>query len=172
MTQENEGGDRRVNRTRRLIFDAFAHQVLTRRYHEIRVVDIIDAADIGRSTFYEHFKSKDDVLLTSIEPLFVVLANCAAGKPDRERIKFVLEHFWEQRAFARVILSSELFFKLSRKLADMIELQMINHEMPRLNAVSQSMLILGSLKAWLAGEFSINAETFATFLMSQNKEMD
>ena len=53
--------DRRVERTRLAILRAFRDLVLTREYDAISVRDIAAAADVGRSTFYEHFDDKDDV---------------------------------------------------------------------------------------------------------------
>lgn len=167
MTNSDASEDRRVNRTRRAIFDAFRDQVLTRRYSEIRIGDIIDAADVGRSTFYDHFKSKDDVLLTSIEPLFAVLADAAAGKADIKAVEFVLAHFWEQRALARVIFSADLFFKLARKLAAMTEARLGGSDQDKLAASERAYATLGAIKAWLAGEFSISVDAFAEYLATQ-----
>ena len=171
-----DNDDRRVRRTRHAIFEAFTDLVLTRRYDEIRVGDIIDKADVGRSTFYDHFKGKDDVLVSSIEPLFDVLADAASGNVVRERLFLVLSHFWDQRALARIIFSSALFFKLSRKLADMIEERLTNggSAPPRLIAVERATSTLGTIKAWLAGEFSCDIDAFTDYLASAKsaKPMD
>ncbi|NNE40856.1 MAG: TetR family transcriptional regulator [Marinicaulis sp.] len=161
-----ETDDRRVRRTRRAIFDAFRELVLSRRYDEIRVGDIIEAADVGKSTFYEHFTNKDDVLLSSIEPLFEVLAEAATGDVVRERLFFVLSHFWDQRTVARVIFGPDLYFKLSRKLADMIEFRLgENNDAPqRLVAIERANAQLSAIRAWLAGEFQYDVESFAEYL--------
>ena len=79
----------------------------------------------------------------------------------------MLTHFWEQRALARIIFSSALFFKLSRKLADMIEPRLDNSADSRLEAVGHASQILGVIKAWLAGDFSATAETLAANLSTQ-----
>ncbi len=162
----SESEDRRVRRTRLAIFDAFRTLVLARKYDDIRVADLIGAADIGRSTFYEHFKSKDDVLLTSIEPLFAPLAAIPAGDADRRTLQFVLEHFWEQRRFGRVIMRDALLEKLTRKLADMIEARLGGDGGPerRLAAIARAASMLGVIRAWLAGEFSMTAQDLAVRL--------
>lgn len=148
--------DSRAQRTRMAVFGAFRDLVLSRRYDDIRVADIIDRAVVGRSTFYEHFNSKDDVLLTSIEPLFAVLADIPKGA-DSEKVRFVLAHFWEQRAFARIIFQGDLFDKLTRKLAAMIEQRSADAAAApaRLHAISNASSLLGAIRAWLAGEFSM-----------------
>ncbi len=55
--------DRRVRRTRKLLKDALIELTLEKGYDAITVQDILDKADVGRSTFYTHFNSKDDLLI-------------------------------------------------------------------------------------------------------------
>ncbi|SBV31818.1 protein of unknown function [uncultured Sphingopyxis sp.] len=50
------------------MIDALASLLAERRYEAIRIADIRERADIGKSTFYEHFWSKDELLLAAIEP--------------------------------------------------------------------------------------------------------
>lgn len=159
--------DRRIRRTRLAIFDAFRALVLSRKYDEIRIADLIETADVGRSTFYEHFKSKDDVLLTSIEPLFAALAQIPAGDAAADKVRFVLDHFWEQRRFARIVFRDALYDKLARKLADMIEIRVTVEDAAerRLKAVAHASLILGVIRAWLSGEFSMPADDLSKYLM-------
>ncbi len=61
--------DRRVSRTRRLMLDALMALIEERGYEKITVQDILDRADVGRSTFYAHFRDKDELLLSWFEHL-------------------------------------------------------------------------------------------------------
>ncbi|MGW6725945.1 TetR/AcrR family transcriptional regulator [Nocardia sp. NPDC055029] len=60
-----EHTDRRVRRTRDTLHRALIELMIERGYDRVTVSDIIDRADVGRSTFYAHFRDKDDLLLVS-----------------------------------------------------------------------------------------------------------
>lgn len=51
--------DRRQLKTRKAILRAFRALPEKKRYDHITVQEIIDGADVGRSTFYAHFETKD-----------------------------------------------------------------------------------------------------------------
>lgn len=160
--------DRRVQRTRMAVFEAFRGLVLTRKYDDIKISEIIDGAGIGRSTFYEHFRNKDDVLLTAIEPLFGPLAKIPPGAADAPQVQFVINHFWEQRRFARIVLQGALYEKLTRKLADMIEFQMVSEDDAerKLSSVGAASAMLGVIRAWIAAEFSMTPDELTARLLA------
>jgi AcrR family transcriptional regulator len=62
----NHKNDRRIERTRRQIKDALVSLMLEKDYDRITVQEIIDRADIGRSTFYAHYVDKEDLLLRGV----------------------------------------------------------------------------------------------------------
>ncbi|MEE2033388.1 TetR/AcrR family transcriptional regulator [Rhodococcus chondri] len=57
--------DRRVRRTKELLHRALIELLLEKGYSRTTVQDILDRADVGRSTFYSHYRDKDDLLLVS-----------------------------------------------------------------------------------------------------------
>ncbi|WP_117212630.1 TetR/AcrR family transcriptional regulator [Allorhizocola rhizosphaerae] len=59
--------DRRVRRTRRTLQEALTSLVLEKSYERITIQDVLDRADVGRSTFYAHFRDKDALLLACFD---------------------------------------------------------------------------------------------------------
>ncbi len=64
---ENKPIDRRVRRTRDQIQKAFMDLMLEKGYSSVTVQDIIDRANVGRSTFYAHFTDKEELLGIQLE---------------------------------------------------------------------------------------------------------
>ncbi|MCC5575666.1 TetR/AcrR family transcriptional regulator [Microtetraspora sp. AC03309] len=105
-TPRRESSDRRVRRTRRAIRQALVDLILTKGYEAVTVTDLINRADVGRSTFYAHFTDKEEVLFSSLDELSDLLRLDPASRSDR-LLSFTLpmfEHLHEQRRLARALL--------------------------------------------------------------------
>jgi AcrR family transcriptional regulator len=66
---EKNKEDRRINRTRKALQAALLELMVEKGYDAVTVQDVIDRADVGRSTFYAHFQDKEDLFLQGFEIL-------------------------------------------------------------------------------------------------------
>jgi AcrR family transcriptional regulator len=62
--------ERHKQRTRQLLMRATLELISEKGYEEVSVQDITDRADLGRGTFYLHFKNKEEVLWMILEEYF------------------------------------------------------------------------------------------------------
>ena len=169
--------DRRQRKTQAALLDAFSGLVLGRRYDEIKVGDIVEQADVGRSTFYEHYRGKDDLLVDSMGHLLDAFAGAALEAKDGEALDWVVRHFWENRDVARYLLcgppARDVVPRIVRALAERIEtglsarLQARGGEAvipPKLIATQVAEAQFGLIRAWLAGRAPCAPEELAAGL--------
>lgn len=157
------------------IVDAFRTLAIERRYGAIRVTDIIGRAGVGKSTFYEHFHGKDDVLLTAMRPVLLVLATAASGRAARSYVRPVIEHLWERRSVARPILESTAASILQRRLADAIAThggRQLDAEGVPLFAIGIAASQLAMLRCWLAGHVAATFDAMTDQLIACSRLHD
>jgi len=115
MAVEHEGGrgarpDRRVARSRRALKEALTDLILERGYEAVTVQDVIDRADVGRSTFYAHFLDKDDLLMAILADLEMPAPDHTAWTPDDPAFGWTLElfrHFGSGRRLFKAVAGSQ-----------------------------------------------------------------
>lgn len=104
-----------MRRTERQLHQALMFLILERKYESITVQEILDRADVGRSTFYLHFRGKDDLLVNGFQYLQSFLESAEQGSrtppanPYEGIIGFSLpmfEHALEYRRVNRALLGS------------------------------------------------------------------
>lgn len=153
-----DGQNRQARKTRMALLGAFQELVLKRRYDDIRVADIIRRADVGRSTFYEHFRDKDDLLRQSLGGLLSVLARAVEEGEELEHLPFVLDHFRENRRRALGLLNGPSAPQVVTVLASLIAERLRASGTPasqplllsiELTAAGLAEVLLGLLRAWL-----------------------
>jgi len=101
--------DRRITRTRAQLRDSLWDLILKQGYDAITISDITDHADLGRTTFYLHYKDKDDLLTQSIDEVAAELVQrLDAFQPGVGKLKpateLIFEHAAENAEFYQILL--------------------------------------------------------------------
>jgi AcrR family transcriptional regulator len=103
--------DRRVRRTRAALREALLSLMAEKEYDAVTVQDIIDRADVGRSTFYGHYTDKDDLLHDGLAELrSIVESPDPVAAPGRRRLFGfslpMLAHVYSHRSIALALFAS------------------------------------------------------------------
>jgi AcrR family transcriptional regulator len=103
--------DRRIQRTRQLLLTSLIELIPEKGYEAIIVQDIIDRANVGRSTFYSHFRDKEDLLLSGFESMRDLFAGFNdQTAPERTSWSFSLalfQHAEEQRSVFKALFGKQ-----------------------------------------------------------------
>lgn len=102
MKQQKQ--DRRSLRTRQLVSAAMMELMREKPYSAITVQDLLDRADVGRSTFYTHYFDKDDVLASVVEQMLESFRQGLRGASRHSGQELLpslalFQHAYEQRRF-------------------------------------------------------------------------
>jgi AcrR family transcriptional regulator len=102
--------DQRVRRTRDQLGDALVELLVQKRFDHITVQDVLDRAGVSRSTFYTHYRDKNDLFLSDAEEFFQGMATALSRFGDKsERVAPVEElfaHVTEVRPFYNALVES------------------------------------------------------------------
>jgi AcrR family transcriptional regulator len=75
--------DRRVQRTRSHLHAALMSMIRESPYEAITVSDILARANVGRSTFYMHFRNKDELLVSAMREFLDSARGVGCGPQTR-----------------------------------------------------------------------------------------
>jgi len=123
--------DRRSSRTRRALHEALISLILRKGYDAITIQEIIDEADVGRATFYAHYRNKEDLLRGGFSTLrreLKAARDVDASKGMRGPLSFSLalfEHAFAYRNVYRAMLggrgSSVALDEMRRVLSEFVK---------------------------------------------------
>lgn len=160
--------DRRVLRTRDALLKAFRELVFKQGYRATTIRQVVDRANVGRSTFYEHFSGKEDILRASMGQFFVKFADALIEEQPSPRLKSALDHLLSNRRLTDQIFTGPARLILGRDLARMIEERLEGTsrgretKVPvRLVAIHLAEAQLSLTEAWLRGKAHCSSSALA-----------
>ena len=176
--------DRRIQRTRQLLQDSLIALILERGYDAITVQDVTDRANLGRATFYLHYRDKVELLGSSLETIFGELVNTLGpiSRTDLEEHKAPLalvafNHAQQHRDLYRIMLRGQgaavMQGRIKTYLVAIIQ-QRIEQLFPVLPVPSEIIAqhMAGSLLAligwWLESETPYSADAMAEIFQQLN----
>ncbi len=120
--------ERRRQQTRKLLIQTTVQLVLEKGYDDISIQDITDRADLGRGTFYIHFKDKEEVVWSAVQDLILELEQKAHlqykdGIPDQPEyygLLYIFRQAEKNRDLFRVIFSGRGSAVLTRRVEDLL----------------------------------------------------
>lgn len=102
--------DRRTNRTRRSLSEALVGLIKEKRFDDITVQNVIERADVGRSTFYSHFRDKEDLFQRDWERFLDDFAQHIdwkkAGDSPFVPVAYLFQHLQDYQQFYRGLVRS------------------------------------------------------------------
>lgn len=180
--------DRRQQKTRTAIFEGFGRLLSIKSCSKITVQDIIDEANVGRTTFYAHFETKDQLLKELCSDLFshVFSENLSAesthdfsmktGNPQA-MITHILYHLLDHKQNIIGILtgdSGELFWGFFKQYLDGLmapqllgDVYSYHKKIPYAflgNHISSS--FLGMVQWWIKNDLKKSPEEMADYFMA------
>jgi AcrR family transcriptional regulator len=103
--------DRRTARTQRSLSGALVSLVTEKRFDDITIQEVIDRADVGRSTFYSHFRDKEDLFQQDWERFLEGLAQHIdwdkAGQAGFVPVAYLFKHLQEFQTFYKSLVRSQ-----------------------------------------------------------------
>jgi AcrR family transcriptional regulator len=126
--------DRRVGKTRKALKEALTDLILEQGYEGVTVQDVIDRADVGRSTFYAHFADKDELLMTILADLEMPGLDTTSWQPTDPAFGWTLAlfgHFGSSKRLFKAVAGGQSGALARRETTQRLE-ALVRAELSRL----------------------------------------
>lgn len=179
--------DRRTKRTRHALYSALLRMLTQRGWGEIDVQSLCDVANVGRSTFYEHFQNRELLLQACFSDIFHGFAEAGAARQtsyeySQGTLAFVapfIEHIGEQRAIFRVLLGkrSNAYVRqqFQTALVELVRAELDRRALRtawRADALAHaSGAIFSTIHWWISGNQPRRADEVVALIDSQSQAM-
>jgi AcrR family transcriptional regulator len=139
--------------------DALIELMQERPFKSVTVQDVLDRAKVGRSTFYEHYRDKNDLLLSDVEDFWEMMSSMIERRgEDSKRVAAVRElfsHLAEVKNLREAMIASG-------KAHDVMELGQGHFA----RSIEKRLMKLCAAREPKAGQFTAMAHAFAGALFA------
>ncbi len=118
--------DRRTVRTRQLLHETLLTLSCEHGYDTVTVQDVLDHAGVARSTFYAHFRDKDDLLLSGFQRMRESLPGNLLSTSSELGVDHpgfglsLFEHVGENRGLSKVFMTGNAGHLISDNLRNLL----------------------------------------------------
>jgi AcrR family transcriptional regulator len=151
--------DQRVKRTCNRLGTALLELILEKPLNEVTVQEVLDRAGVGRSTFYQHYRDKDDLLVSQLEMFLEFMSTVLSVRHDKSNrvapIEEIFAHIGNQNKIYKALSDSS-------RLNDFWDLA----EGYFARGIEQRLVESGRLKALSSRELAACATALAGSLLS------
>lgn len=164
--------DRRTLKTKRALAAAFKDLLLEKGYDAITIQDIIDRADVGRSTFYAHYEGKEQLLIGNINFQEALIQTKPSGDdcPMGINLSYLFHHTKEHLDLYKILSRSKGVDLLNNYFTGVCATKLLEYHryahlkkgkdktLLRYTTEAAAGAIVSMLAAWLADGATIPAE--------------
>lgn len=151
--------DRRARRTRDALGDALVELMHERPFKSITVQEVLDRAAVGRSTFYTHYRDKDDLFFSDVEDFWEMISSMLERNGEVSNrvapVRELFTHIAEVKVFREALVASG-------KVHDVMELGQGQFA----RAIEQRLMKLSTAQGAKPGQFTAAAHAFAGALFA------
>jgi len=102
--------DKRVRRTHERLGSALIELIQEKPIDDVTVQEVLDRASVGRSTFYLHFRDKNDLLLSELEKFLEMMSTALSIRKEESRrvvpVAELFAHIGKQKKIYRALADS------------------------------------------------------------------
>ena len=152
--------DRRSQRSRRVLWEALLALLQTHDWADITILMICDRADVGRSTFYAHFPTKQDLLdagfALGVVEIERQIAAMAAQSGGLHTLNWLVGHIGTSQGFHRRVQGSPaghvIFSRFRLMTTELLRRDLLRLNQPAADADLTFLIggIFAAIETWLA----------------------
>lgn len=164
--------DRRQVKTREAILKAFTEILFEQNYQKIKISTVAQRANIGRSTLYTHFETKEALLREILIIPMGALASVIGSRDIPSHLDWWVQHFRDKQAIARVLIylpaRKEMLFVLSELIAKRLDDLNDNKKSPiipiKMIADQIAAAQFEIIEPWILGQIAISPSNISKAL--------